>query len=312
VPGREGRGHASRKTDRRLDQLLLFAVPLAHLFFFGLLPLYGVTMAFKEFSFARGLFSPWNGLDNYRFLLETDPGAMRILGRTALLGAARAVLLFAVPLGFVLVLDTFRRERFKMAVLLFLLLPQFVSWVAAASIFRSLFALDGPVNRLLVGGGVAAAPVAFFSRPGPFLVILFVAILWRDLGLYALLGHAALSTIPPALFEAAALDGAPRHSWAAVWRIKLPLIRHELVLIAGILLLSFASGPFEAVFNLYNPALYPYVDIVDTYVYRTGIAAGRFSIAAAIELLKNVMNLLPSLVFLVVVYRRMLQRRSAW
>jgi putative aldouronate transport system permease protein len=298
--------------DRRFVQVLLFFVPLLHLVVFGLLPLYGVTLAFKEFSFARGIFSPWNGLENYRYLLETDPTAMRILGRTAVLGSVRAILLFVVPLAFVLVLDSFRRERLKMAVLLFLLIPQFISWVAAASIFRALFALDGPVNQLLLGSGITAAPIALFSRPGPFAVILLVSILWRDLGLYALLCHTALSTIPPSLFEAAALDGAPPHSWAALWRLKLPLIRHDLVLIASILLLSFASGAFEAVFNLYNPALYPYVDIVDTYVYRTGIAAGRFSIAAAVELLKNVMNLLPSAVFLVVVYRRMVQRKSVW
>jgi putative aldouronate transport system permease protein len=297
---------------RKTVQFVLLAIPLAFLILFGLLPLYGVTLAFKEFSFARGLFSPWNGLENYRYLLETDPTAMRVLGRTAILGAVRTAVLFAVPLAFVLVLDVYRRERLKTAVLLFLLIPQFISWVAAASIFRGLFALDGPVNQLLLGFGLAGAPIAFFSRPCPFAVILLFSILWRDLGFYALLCYTALSTIPPSLFEAAALDGAPRHSWAALWRLKLPLIRHDLVLIASILLLSFASGAFEAVFNLYNPALYPYVDIVDTYVYRTGIAAGRFSIAAAVELLKNVMNLLPSAVFLVVVYRRMVQRKSVW
>ena len=155
--------------------------------------------------------------------------------------------------------------------------------------------------------------MAFLSRPDAFLPVLFLSMLWRDLGLFAFLCYAALSEIDPSVFEAAVLDGVGKDSWQAMRYIKLPLIEQELILIGGLILISFASGAFEAIFNLYNPALYPYVDIVDTYIYhRTGIAAGRFSVAAAIELIKNGINLIPSLLFFVLVYRRMIQRKSLW
>ena len=298
--------------NKRLTQAVLLVIPVLHLFLFGLLPLYGITLAFKDFSFARGLFSPWNGLENFRILFRDDIQVLRILVRTVSIGAGRVVLLFFVPLAFVLVLDTLPWERFKIRVLLFLLFPQFISWVVTAGIFRSLFALDGIVNMILVGSKLTVDPVAFLSRPDTFLPVLFLSMLWRDLGLYSFLCYAALSEIDSSVFEAAALDGAGKDIWKAVRYIKLPLIKQELILIAGIILISFASGAFEAVFNLYNPALYPYVDIVDTYVYRTGIAAGRFSLAAAIELIKNGINFLPALLFFALVYRRMTQRRHLW
>jgi putative aldouronate transport system permease protein len=298
--------------DRRLVQVVLLSIPLLHMVLFGLLPIYGVTLAFKDFSFAKGLFSPWNGLRNFRVLFRNDIQTLKILLRTAAIGTVRALLLFLIPLVLVLVLDTLPWERFKIRVLLFLLFPQFISWVVTAGIFRSLFAFDGVVNMFLIRSGLTAEPVAFLTRPDTFLLVLFLSMLWRDLGLYSFLFYAALSEIDSSVFEAAAIDGAGRGSWKAVRFIKLPLIGQELVLIAGIILISFASGAFEAVFNLYNPALYPYVDIVDTYVYRTGIAVGRFSLAAAIELIKNLVNLIPALLFFVLIYRRMVQRRQLW
>jgi putative aldouronate transport system permease protein len=298
--------------DKRIVQVVLLSIPLLHLVLFGLLPIYGVTLAFKDFSFAKGLFSPWSGLRNFQVLFRNDTQTLRILARTGAIGTVRALLLFLVPLAFVLVLDTLPWERFKTRVLLFLLFPQFISWVVAAGIFRSLFAFDGVVNMILIRSNLAVEPVVFLTRPDTFLFVLFLSMLWRDLGLYSFLFYAALSEIDSSVFEAAEIDGAGRASWNAVRFIKLPLVGQELVLIAGIILISFASGAFEVVFNLYNPALYPYVDIVDTYVYRTGIAAGRFSLAAAIELIKNLINLIPALLFFVLIYRRMAQRRQLW
>jgi len=287
-------------------------VPLVCLVLFSLLPLYGITLAFRDFSFTRGLFSPWNGVENFQYLFRADIQVTKILIRTVAIGTVRAILLFFVPLAFVLVLDTLPWERFKVRILFFLLFPQFISWVVTAGIFRSFFALDGIANMLLIRSTLASDPVAFLSRPDAFLPVLFLSMLWRDLGLFSFLCYAALSEIDPGVFEAAVLDGAGKDSWRAVRYIKLPLIKQELILIGGLILITFASGAFEAIFNLYNPALYPYVDIVDTYVYRTGIAAGRFSVAAAIELIKNSINLIPSILFFVLVYRRMIQRKSLW
>lgn len=288
-----------------LPALLLIGV-------FSLLPLYGLTLAFREFSFSKGLASPWNGLANFRWIFTADPNVPRVLLTTLAVGTVRALALFLFPLAFSLVLDTLPSRRTRLAVLLILLFPQFLSWVVAAGLFRNLFAVDGVVNLVLLRAGVVSHPVAFMTRPGSFLLILFAAMLWKDLGLYGLLHHTALSGIEAEVYEAACLDGAPPWGLACAWHIKLPMIRTERLLVLSLVLVSFAGGAFEAVFNLYNPALYPYVDIVDSYVYRTGIAAGRFATAAALDLIKSLINALPALLFFRLVYRRMSGGRAAW
>lgn len=298
--------------EQRRARNILCTLPLLYLLIFGIIPLYGITLAFRDFSFAGGLFSPWSGLENFRDLFSTAADIKRVLWTTLLIGAGRAALLILAPVGFTLLLDALPWRGFKLGVLLFLLFPQFLSWVVTAGIFRDLFAVDGLVNAVLLQLGVIGGPFAFLSRPEGFVPLLFGAILWRDLGFYSLIHYAALAEIDPAIYEAAALEGLLPGSWQAAWRLKLPMIRQEVFLVAGLVLVSFTSGAFEAIFNLYNPALYPYTDIVDTYVYRTGIAAGRFSLAAAVDLIKSLANLLPALIFFRLVYRRMSRGRQAW
>ena len=106
--------------DKRIVQVVLLSIPLLHLVLFGLLPIYGVTLAFKDFSFAKGLFSPWNGLRNFRVLFRNDIQTLKILLRTAAIGTVRALLLFLIPLVLVLVLDT---------------LP--IAWLTAPAIHRA-------------------------------------------------------------------------------------------------------------------------------------------------------------------------------
>ena len=295
-----------------LTQLLFFAVPLLYVFLFGILPLYGISLAFREFSFARGIFSPWNGLDNFRWLYKSEPRFGRVISTTVAVGVGRSVILIIVPVVFVLFLDALPWKQLKIGILFFMLFPQFMSWVVTAGIFRSLFSLDGPVNSFIRFVGVSQNPVSFMTQPGAFLPLLFIAILWRNLGFYSLLLYTALSEVESEVYEAATLDGADPGSLTAAVRIKLPLVKYEILLVASLVFVYFASGAFEAVFNLYNPALYPYVDIIDTYVYRTGIAAGRFSIAAAVDLIKCLMNLVPASLFFQFIYRRMNQGVYQW
>jgi putative aldouronate transport system permease protein len=272
---------------------------------FNLLPLYGITLAFKDFSFAGGLFSPWNGLDNFRRLFRFESGTSRVLLNTIVLGFLRSILLIAVPLVFTLILDMLPGRRLKFGIIIFLLFPHLLSWVVVAGVFRKIFAIEGPANTFIAMVFRFPGPVRFFSQEGPFYLVLFSSILWRDLGFYAILYYSALAEVDPALHEAAFLDGVAAWSLKSIFFIKLPCIKYEIYLVASLVLISFSSGIFEPVFNLYNPALYHVVDTVDTYVYRTGIAAGRFSLAAAIDLLKSIFNLVPSAAFFVLIYRRM-------
>jgi multiple sugar transport system permease protein/putative aldouronate transport system permease protein len=115
--------------------------------------------------------------------------------------------------------------------------------------------------------------------------------IWQHMGFAAIIYLAALTTIDPALHEAAVVDGAS----------KLQRIRHidipGIMPIATMLLIlnfgNFINIGFEKVLLLQNPVNTGVSEILDTYVYKIGLASPTldFSYATAIGLFKSVIAL---------------------
>lgn len=257
------------------------------LLLFNLFPMYGILMAFKDFNPGFGLWgSPWVGLEHFRYMFELDD-SRHIFVNTILIAGSKMIGNLIVPLVFALMLNEVKNRLFSRSVQTIVYLPHFLSWVIVAGIMLDLFSLTGPVNRMLsvFGNG----PVLFFADAGLFPALVVASDIWKEFGFGAIIFFAALTSINPELYEAAAIDGASQ--FKRLTRITLPGILPVAVLLGTLSLGNILNAGFDQIFNLYNPAVYSTGDIIDTWVYRAGLLDMQYGLATAVGLLKSVVGL---------------------
>jgi putative aldouronate transport system permease protein len=271
---------------RYLYFMLLPAVVYYILFHY--LPLYGATIAFKDFNITKGILgSPWAGLKHFQYLFSLDKFWQVILN-TILINLYRLAFGFPFPLFVALLLNEVRVRWFQRSVQTAIYLPHFISWVILGGLMVNFLALDsGVVNNIIEAFG--GTPIGFMSDEKYFRHTLVFSMIWKEFGWNSIIFIAALAGVSPHLYEAAMIDGANR--FQRIWHITLPCIRSTIVILLILRLGNLMEAGFEQIFVLYHPGVYSVADIIDTYVYRTGLAEGRFSLAAAVGLFKSVINL---------------------
>jgi putative aldouronate transport system permease protein len=262
---------------------LMLLPGLVWLFFFNLYPMYGVVTAFKDFNPGLGILrSPWVGWDNFSYMFELDDSAV-IFRNTILIAFSKMIGNLLVPLAFALMLNEAKNKLFRRTIQTAVYLPHFLSWVIVAGMLLDIFAYTGPVNQLLAGFGVK--PILFFADARLFPVFVVGSDIWKEFGFNAIIYFAALTSINPEMYEAAAIDGASQ--WKRLTRITLPSIVPVAVLLATLSLGNILNAGFDQIFNLYNPSVYSTGDIIDTWVYRAGLIDMQYGLASAVGLLKS-------------------------
>ncbi|MFD0712101.1 ABC transporter permease [Paenibacillus sp. GCM10027626] len=267
--------------------LYLMLLPaIVFLIIFNYIPMYGATIAFKEFWITKGILgSPWVGFDHFTKLFQTDK-FWQVFRNTIEINFLRLVFGFPAPIILAILLNEVRQKFFKRSIQTIIYLPHFISWVTIAGIMFSLLSSEGLVNQIIVAFG--GDPVNFLTSNSMFRPLLVLSGIWKEVGWGTIIYLAALSGINPDLYEAATVDGANR--FKQVLYITLPGM---LPIISILLILNFGSmmnGGFDQVFNLYNTMVYESGDVIDTYVYRIGLTQGKYSVATAIGLFLNVIN----------------------
>ncbi len=249
-------------------------------------PMYGVVIAFQDFSPAKGFAgSPWIGWENFEFLFMA-PEFGRIFGNTLVIAVAKIV---ADQLGAILLallLNEARRLLFRRAIQTMIYLPHFLSWIVLGGILLDILSAGGIVNQALRGLGLESQ--LFLGSNQWFRGTIIASGFWKNVGFSTIVYLAALTAINPTLHEAAAIDGAGR--FRRVWHITLPGIRPTIVLLAALSLGDVLQAGFEQILTLYSPAVYRTGDIIDTYVYRVGLISAQYSLAGAVGLFKSIIG----------------------
>ena len=252
-------------------------------------PLWYTQIAFKDFSPILGVEgSPWVG---FKYILEffNSYYFSQLMTNTLIISLAK--LIFGLPLAIILAIALAEtRLRFlRSSVQTITYLPHFLSWVVMAGVLLALFSpSEGLVNKGM--GLVGQDPIAFLTDPRYFVAILVGSDVWKETGWSAILYLAALMSIDPSLYEAAAMDGATR--WQRIWHISLPGMLNVIVLVTLLRLGGILDAGFTQVFALYSLPVYSVSDIIDTWVYRQGIQNFQLSVAAAVGLFKGVIGLI--------------------
>ena len=208
APTGAGRGDRPRRRGRPHDGwwALVFVGPLVlGIAVFYLWPIIQ-TAGFSFTSFGVFGDAAFAGVENY-LRLFSEPEFYLSLGNTLLY---TAIVLLGVPLAVLLAsLLNLPGLRFAAVYRVLFFLPYVAMPTAIAFVWRIIFNGDfGLVNYVLGIFGIQGP--YWISTPGFAIVAVAVVGLWSSVGFSMIVLAAGLKTIPPELYEAAALDGASR------------------------------------------------------------------------------------------------------
>ena len=270
--------------------LTLMALPgILMLLVFAYLPMVGLIIAFKDYRFADGILgSEWIGFENFRFLFGTD-NAWRITRNTLGMNSLFIVTGTVASLLIALLMNEVYTSWISKYYQTMLFFPYFVSWIIVSYfVFGFLNGETGIANQILTTLGME--PISWYREPKYWPGILTLAHLWQGVGFGSIVYLAGMLGIDTGYYEAAKIDGASK--WQQIRYITLPLILPLII----ILVLLAVGRIFNADFGLFyfvprdNPMLYPTIDVIDTFVYRSLVQLGDIGMAAAAGFYQSVVG----------------------
>jgi putative aldouronate transport system permease protein len=253
-------------------------------------PMYGLIIAFKDFSILDGILaSPWKDPWYGHFQeFYQSPYFWQLLENTFLLSIYKMIAGIVPHIVLAIFLFECRIIWFRNVVQTLSYMPHFLSWVIIYGILIAFLSpSSGLINSWITSSGMQ--PIAFMSSTEWFRSVLVGSDLWKDLGWGAIIYLASMSGINPALYEAAKVDGA--NKFRMIWHITLPGIRNVIIMMVILKLGHILDAGFEQIYLLYNISVYEVSDILDTWVFRTGLEQLNFSLAAAVGLFKSLIGL---------------------
>lgn len=292
---------------KRNKMIYLMLLPVvAYFVIFKYVPLFGIQIAFKNFSPFKGIIgSPWVGLKNFKSFFESYY-FVRLLSNTLLISIFDIIAGFPAPIIFALMLNEIRSKRFKSAVQTISYLPHFISTVVVGGMILDFFSRNGVVNNVLNIFGIDT--ISFMSSPEWFRPIFVGTNIWQHMGWSSIIYLAALSGIDIQLYEAATIDGANR--FKQLIYVTIPGILPTIIIMLILRLGSIMTVGFEKIMLLYNPATYQTADVISTFVYRKGILESSYSYSTAVDLFNSMINF--TLLVIVNKFSKKVSETSLW
>ncbi|MFJ6433635.1 ABC transporter permease [Streptomyces sp. NPDC091416] len=268
--------------------LVLMTVPaIALLLIFNYIPLLGNIVAFQDYDvYDLGITgSPFVGFDNFTRIFE-DYRFWEVLINTLVIFVTQLVLFFPIPIAIALLLNTIMSARIRAWVQAVVYLPHFFSWVLVVTVFQQMFGGAGLVAQWLRDHGHEGFDL--MTNPGFFKFLVSAQAVWKDAGWGVIVFLAALAAVNTDLYEAAAVDGAGR--WRRMWHVTLPALRPVIALLLVLRVGSALNLDFEQILLQRDQVGSGASEILDTYIWWTGIKTGDFGYAAAAGVFKGLFS----------------------
>ncbi|MBP3361253.1 MAG: sugar ABC transporter permease [Clostridia bacterium] len=272
--------------------IYIAAIPV--LFYYALFyikPIYGLLIAFKDYSFVKGVMgSPWT--DNFGFghfvSFMSDPYFFRILVNTLAISCLGLIFDFPSAIILALLVNEVRSEKYKKVIQTCTYLPHFISIMVLCSMIHTFVAKDGLVNDIIAFFGFERSNM--LVRPELFRPIFIISGIWQGVGWSSIIYLAALSGIDVQLYEAAEIDGASKIR--QIFHVTLPGILPTITIMFIMRTGTLLSVGYEKIILLYNEMTYQTADVISTFVYRQGLLNANYSYSAAVGMFNAVVNLI--------------------
>ena len=271
---------------RREWQIYVMLAPMIIWFLLFLYkPMYGLQIAFKDYSIFRGIVeSPWVGWEHFETLFNNSQ-FLRAVKNTVIISALSLIFGFPVPIFLALMFNEILHALYRRTCQTIVYLPHFISTVIIAGIVITAFSPSaGIVNTII--GWIGIEPVYFLIKPEWFRPIFIGSGIWQEAGFSSIIFLAAIAGVNPSLYESAVVDGANR--WQMMWKITIPSIMPTIIIMLIIRIGNLMEVGFELIILLYQPATYQTADVINTFIYRQGLQSGQYDLAAAAGLFNAV------------------------
>jgi putative aldouronate transport system permease protein len=276
-----------RRDIRRYWWIYAMLIPgLIYIIIFKYLPMYGITIAFKDYSIFKGFAaSPWVGWKNFASLFGRS-AFRQALVNNIIISFQKLIFGFPTPIILSLLINELRKVAAKRAIQTAIILPNFISWIVINGLLYAMFstrsgALVGILNAL---GYTGEAPNILADKEH-FRIVVLVSYLWKSGGYGTIIYLAAIAGIDQELYEAAEIDGAGR--LAQLWHITLSCLKPTIVVLLIFRVGEMMYAGFDQIFAISNYLVVSKVEIIDTYVYKLGMENRKFAEATAAGLFQS-------------------------
>ena len=264
----------------------MLIIPVVDIILFKYKPMLGVVVAFKKFNVFQGIWnSPWIGLANFEEAFSSRD-FWNALANTLILNIGDLIIGFPIPIFLAIFLNELRSSKIRKTTQTLLYLPNFLSWVIIAGISTQLFSSSGLVNNLLNALGFGT--VNFLTNSFIWRIVYWFFGVWQGAGYSLIVYLAALMATDASLGEAAYIDGATRLQ--RIWYVTLPQISSTITVLLIMQVGKLVSISFDRPYMMGNSLVRDASDVISTYVYSIGLAAGRFDFATAVGLFQTVVG----------------------
>ena len=272
--------------------IYIISIPvLAYYLLFYLKPLYGLLIAFKDYSFVKGIIdSPWT--DNFGFehfiTFIKDPYFFRLIKNTLAISGLGLLFDFPAAIILALLINEVRSNGYKKVIQTSTYLPHFISIMVMCSMIHTFTGREGFINDIIAffGGERSNLLVA----ADKFRSIFIISGIWQGVGWNSIIYLSALSAIDPQLYEAAVIDGANKIK--QIIHVTLPGIASTITIMFIMRTGSLLSVGYEKIILLYNDMTLETADVISSYVYRRGLIDADYSYSAAVGMFNSVINLI--------------------
>jgi putative aldouronate transport system permease protein len=269
-------------------ELYLFLLPtLLYFLIFKYGPMYGVQIAFKNFLASEGILgSPWVGFAHFERFFNSYQ-FWNVIKNTVGISLYQLLVAFPIPIFVALLLNQLTNQRFKRFVQTVTYAPHFISTVVIVGMINLFLSpRHGIVNSAIKFFG--GDPIFFMGISEWFKTVFVFSGIWQNMGWSMIIYLAALTAINPDLHEAAIVDGASKLQ--RIRHIDIPGIMPTIIILLILDIGSFMTIGFEKVYLMQNSLNVKSSEIIQTYVYKTGLLGAQFSYSAAIGLFNSVVN----------------------
>lgn len=261
------------------------------LFFIMYVPMTGLVMAFKNFDYTKGIYaSPWNGLDNFKFLLASKNTFLSMTKNTIMYYVIFTALGTFLNVVLAIAIDQCVFKKMAKTMQTLMIIPVFISYAAVQFIVYAFVSTDTGILNNTFG-----VDIRFYSTASLWPLILTIVKMWNGVGYGSVLYMSVLAGIDTSLYEAAEIDGA--NKWQRIWHITLPalipMITVMLLLSVGNIMKSDTGLFYQVTRN--SGTLYSTTQVIDSYVLNAIFQNSNFGFVAATSLFQSVVGLLMML-----------------
>ncbi len=280
-------------------QLYLLILPaILVLIIFAYVPMYGVIIAFKNYTPMKGIWgSPWCGFDNFLLLFKSYYFKIMIKN-TLSISLISLIVNTLLPIIFALMINEVTSMKLRKTFQTVSYAPYFVSLAVLVGMCFSFTSKNpiGIINKLiqLFGG----EPIAMMFENKYFVPIYVISGLWQGLGWWSIIYVATLSSVDVELYEAAKIDGASRIR--RIISINLPALKPTIITLFILAIGGTMNVGFEKVYLMQTAGNLEGSEVLASFAYKVSLgmnANKNYSFGVAVDLFNSVINIILLLTF---------------